>query len=100
MTVLLMTRTPTCTLACPPPPLPARARSSSVTGRRRQKTRMFPFSSITRLFSAARSRCSSKEGVRRGSGGGGQEGIYRSSLDTRSKPQNPINSEEYQGYLQ
>eukprot|EP00976_Prorocentrum_cordatum_P104695 1193996-Prorocentrum_minimum.AAC.7 len=35
---------------------------------------------------------------RRGSGGG-QKGIYRSSLDAR-KPQNPINSEEYQGHLQ
>eukprot|EP00976_Prorocentrum_cordatum_P113863 1195764-Prorocentrum_minimum.AAC.4 len=31
--------------------------------------------------------------------GGGQEGIYRSSLDAR-KPQNPTNSEEYQGHLQ
>eukprot|EP00976_Prorocentrum_cordatum_P003512 68918-Prorocentrum_minimum.AAC.1 len=31
--------------------------------------------------------------------GGGKEGIYRSSLDAR-KPQNPINSEEYQGHLQ
>eukprot|EP00959_Pyramimonas_sp_CCMP1952_P366950 7685723-Pyramimonas_sp.AAC.1 len=30
---------------------------------------------------------------------GGQEGIYRSSLDAR-KPQNSINSEEYQGHLQ
>ena len=30
---------------------------------------------------------------------GGLEGIYRSSLDAR-KPQNPINSEEYQGHLQ
>eukprot|EP00976_Prorocentrum_cordatum_P117739 1196354-Prorocentrum_minimum.AAC.2 len=39
-----------------------------------------------------------QEGVRRGSGGG-QEGIYRSSLDTR-KPQNPTKSEEYQGHLQ
>eukprot|EP00976_Prorocentrum_cordatum_P071904 1180507-Prorocentrum_minimum.AAC.2 len=34
-----------------------------------------------------------QEGVRRGSGGG-QERIYRSSLDTR-KPQNPTKSEEY-----
>ena len=30
---------------------------------------------------------------------GGLEGIYRSSLDAR-KPQNPTNSEEYQGHLQ
>ena len=37
-------------------------------------------------------------GVQRGSRGG-PEGIYRSSLDAR-KPQNPINSEEYQGHLQ
>eukprot|EP00976_Prorocentrum_cordatum_P059176 1175367-Prorocentrum_minimum.AAC.1 len=36
--------------------------------------------------------------VGRGSGGG-QEGIYRSSLDAR-KPQNPINSEEYLWHLQ
>eukprot|EP00976_Prorocentrum_cordatum_P082940 1185040-Prorocentrum_minimum.AAC.1 len=36
--------------------------------------------------------------VRRESGGG-QEGIYRSSLDAR-KPQNPTYSEEYQGHLQ
>ena len=45
-----------------------------------------------------------KSTSRRGSVGGqegvgeGQEGIYRSSLDAR-KPQNPINSEEYQGYI-
>eukprot|EP00976_Prorocentrum_cordatum_P041013 832522-Prorocentrum_minimum.AAC.1 len=31
--------------------------------------------------------------------GGVLEGIYRSSLYAR-KPQNPINSEEYQGHLQ
>eukprot|EP00976_Prorocentrum_cordatum_P018398 372110-Prorocentrum_minimum.AAC.1 len=31
--------------------------------------------------------------------GGGREGIYRSSLGAR-KPQNPTNSEEYQGHLQ
>eukprot|EP00976_Prorocentrum_cordatum_P074295 1181461-Prorocentrum_minimum.AAC.1 len=30
---------------------------------------------------------------------GGVEGNYRSSLDAR-KPQNPTNSEEYQGHLQ
>eukprot|EP00976_Prorocentrum_cordatum_P057610 1161172-Prorocentrum_minimum.AAC.1 len=35
----------------------------------------------------------------RGGPGGGAEGICRSSLDAR-KPQNPVNSEEYQGYLQ
>eukprot|EP00976_Prorocentrum_cordatum_P029815 607066-Prorocentrum_minimum.AAC.1 len=37
-------------------------------------------------------------GVWRGFGGG-LEGICRSSLDAR-KPQNPTNSEEYQGHLQ
>eukprot|EP00976_Prorocentrum_cordatum_P021660 441863-Prorocentrum_minimum.AAC.1 len=39
-----------------------------------------------------------REGVGRGSGGG-RQGIYRSSADAR-KPQNPINSDEYQGHLQ
>eukprot|EP00976_Prorocentrum_cordatum_P041424 840669-Prorocentrum_minimum.AAC.2 len=37
-------------------------------------------------------------GVWRGCGGGA-EGIYRSRLDAR-QPQNPTNSEEYQGHLQ
>eukprot|EP00959_Pyramimonas_sp_CCMP1952_P082024 1713657-Pyramimonas_sp.AAC.1 len=30
---------------------------------------------------------------------GGQEGVRRGSIDAR-KPQNPTNSEEYQGHLQ
>eukprot|EP00959_Pyramimonas_sp_CCMP1952_P055413 1158384-Pyramimonas_sp.AAC.2 len=40
-----------------------------------------------------------RTGKRSGGAQGGLEGIFRSSLDAR-KPQNPNNSEEYQGHLQ